>query len=177
MLADSSTGSGLCLYLLSGGVFLSSSLYGMANCMRIILFAIWWCLPSFAETGNVSRDVRIQITMGTQLLRVQLFRPLYHIFCTCRSLPLLSSTFDIFRFRSPNLLWRMLNLQFQDRSSLRQATAGRTLYPRDCIVLNLGNFHIGFLFTRCSYLLAISLHYLTRFYHLITRKCILYLSV
>jgi hypothetical protein len=175
MFADSSTGSGL--YLQSGGVFLSSSLYVMAICRRIILFAKWSCLPIFAGTGNVSRDVRIQIMMGTQLLRVQLFRPLYHIFCTCRSLPLLSSAFDIFRFRSPSLLWRLLNLQSQGRSSLRQATAGRTLYPRDCIVLNLGNFHIGFLFTRCSYLLAISLHDLTRFYHLITRKCILYLSV
>ena len=40
--------------------------------------------------GCVSRDMRIQIVMSSQLLRVQLFRSRYHNFYVCRSLLLLS---------------------------------------------------------------------------------------
>ena len=112
--------------------------------------------------------------MGTQLLRVQLCRPFYHIICTCRSLPLLSSASDSFWFWSPGLVWRLLNLPSQDKYSLRQATAGRTLYPRDCTVLNLGNFRIGFLFTGVHIFLYY--RYIILFVFVI-KKYSLYLSV
>jgi hypothetical protein len=54
--------------------------YGMAQYFYQAVGTEWQSVGElFLPVGCVSRDTRIQIAMSTQLLRAQLFRPLYHL--------------------------------------------------------------------------------------------------
>lgn len=82
--------------------------------------------------------------MSTQLWQVQLFLGLYHIFCICWSLPLLSDVYRNLWFWWPSLGWRVQSLPSQDRYSLWKARIGRILCAHNFPVENLGVFHVQF---------------------------------
>ena len=80
-------------------------------------------------------------------ISIQLFHLLYHIFCICQSLPLLSSASDNFCFWQPCHRRRLQNLPSQDRQSLWKAILGRILCPCDFPIEGLGIFYIRILFS------------------------------
>jgi hypothetical protein len=120
--------------------------------------------------------MRIRKWIRTQLIRIPLFHPLYHMVCFYRSLPLLSSVSHNFWFCLPGVGWRLSNLPPQDGYSWRKATMRGNLCPSDFLVEGLGIFRIGLLFTRCSNFLVSLLHHFPCFDYLVVKECILYLS-
>ena len=135
-----------------------------------VAYTIWQSVGElFLIVSFVFRDMQFRIVISTQLLCISLFRPLYHMVCFYRSLPLLSSASHNFWYWSPGVGWRLPNLPSQDGYSWRKATMRRNLCPSDFLVQGLGIFRIGFLFTKCSNLLVslLRVHRLPRFDYLV----------
>jgi hypothetical protein len=131
-----------------------------------IIFASWLCLPRYADSVI---DKFPAITCSVVSCAVSHF-------LICRLLPFLSSASHNIWFWSPGLGWWLQTIPSQDRHSLRTATIGRILRPRDFSVEILGIFPCRVFVFQYSDLLVL-LHHPSCFDHLVLIDTILFLLV